>query len=95
MKKSELINTVASTLTAQGTVVSKVQVEAVLDGFSKVVTQALIGNDEATLPGLGKFSANKRAARTGRNPKTGEPIEIAAATVAKFTPAKALKDALN
>ena len=45
--------------------------------------------------GFGNFKVSERAARTGKNPATGEALEIAAATVAKFTPGKALKDAVN
>ena len=51
--------------------------------------------DEVTLVGFGTFYASERAARTGRNPKTGEAVEIKAAKVPKFRAGKALKDAIN
>jgi DNA-binding protein HU-beta len=56
------------------------------------VTKALSKGHRVTIVGFGTFSVTKRKARTGRNPKTGAPLKIAARTVPKFTPGKALKD---
>lgn len=68
--------------------------ESVIDAIGRVVQEALAKGDEVTLPGIGKLSVNKRAARTGRNPATGEALKIKAKNVPKFTAAKALKDAV-
>ncbi|HWT71423.1 MAG TPA: HU family DNA-binding protein, partial [Oxalicibacterium sp.] len=59
------------------------------------VTTTLKKNGTLTLVGFGTFAVGKRAARTGRNPRTGEEIKIKAAKVPKFKPGKALKDAVN
>lgn len=74
--------------------VSKTVVEAVLRSQADVATKALKQGDDVTLPGLGKLSINKKAARKGRNPSTGAEITIPAKNVPKFTAAKALKDAV-
>ena len=66
-------------------------VEAVLDG----VTSALKNDDAVSLVGFGTFSVVERAARTARNPRTGEPIEVAASKAPKFKAGKALKDAVK
>ena len=58
------------------------------------VTAALVAGDAVTLVGFGTFSVKKRAARKGRNPKTGEAIDIAASTVPDFKAGKSLKDAV-
>jgi DNA-binding protein HU-beta len=92
MKKSDLINVVSGLSITE---VSKTQVEAVLETLGVVVQNALKTGDEVTLPGVGKLSSGKRAARTGRNPKTGESIQIPESVVAKFSAAKALKEHLN
>ena len=65
-----------------------------LDAVLDTITQALKNNDQVALMGFGTFAVKERAARTGRNPKTGESIEIAASRQASFKPGKALKDAL-
>lgn len=75
---------------------SKKDTEAVIKALGVVVQDNLRqGGEEVTLPGLGKFSVAQKAARTGRNPQTGESIQIAARKSPKFTAGKALKDALN
>lgn len=90
MNQSELILE-----TAQITGVSKKDVEDVLKTAGIVITAALVfGGGEATLPGLGKLSVTARAARTGRNPASGEPMQIPAKKVPHFSAAKALKDAV-
>jgi len=66
-------------------------VEAVIDG----IVEGLKKGDEVTIAGLGIFEAKMRAARTGRNPRTGESIQIPAMRVPKFRAAKALKDAVK
>lgn len=89
MNQSELI-----LKTAQATGVSKKDVESVLKTASDVIKSNLQAGGDATLPGLGTLSVTQRAARTGRNPKTGEAITIAAKKVPDFSAAKALKDAV-
>lgn len=90
MNKGELINAMANDAG-----ISKAQAGAALDSFVNNVTKALKKGDKATIVGFGTFSASKRAARTGRNPQTGETIQISAKTVAKFKPGKGLGEALN
>lgn len=90
MNQAQLITNIAS-----GTGESKATVENVLKELGAEVRNALIAGDEVTLPGLGKLSVNKKAARKGRNPSTGAEITIPAKNSPKFTAAKALKDALN
>lgn len=65
-------------------------VAGVLDGIAEAVARG----EEVSLPGFGKFKRKERAAREGRNPATGESIQIAASSGIAFTPAKALKDRL-
>lgn len=90
MNKTELIAAVAE---AAG--VSKKDTEKVLNSFTTVVESALKQNDKVQMTGFGTFEARERAARTGRNLRTGEVIEIAAAKVPAFKPGKALKDAIQ
>ncbi len=59
------------------------------------ITEALKSGDEVRLVGFGSFAANDRAARVGRNPRTGEEIQVPAAKAPKFTAGKGLKDAVN
>ena len=88
--KAELIDGVAK---AAG--VTKADAERTLGAFfDQVVTKAKKG-EKIAWPGFGSFSTSKRAARTGRNPQTGEAVKIAASTAMKFTPSATLKAALN
>lgn len=91
MKQDEFVSAVAL---LAGT--TKKDTEAVIKALGVVVQDNLRqGGEDVSLPGLGKFSTVVKAARTGRNPKTGESIEIAARKSPKFTAGKALKDAVN
>ena len=90
MNKTELISTVAE---AAG--MSKKDTEQVLNAFFSTVQETLKQNDKVKIPGFGSFEVRERAARTGRNPHTGETIEIAAAKVPAFKPGKSLKDAIQ
>ena len=90
MNKSELIQHIASQAD-----ISKAAAERALDAVTLGVQNTLKRGGTVALVGFGTFSAAKRAARTGRNPRTGEDIKIKARKVPKFTPGKALKDALN
>lgn len=90
MNKTELISTVAE---AAG--MSKKDTEQVLNAFFNTVQETLKQNDKVQIPGFGSFEVRERAARQGRNPHTGETIEIAAAKVPAFKPGKGLKDAVR
>ena len=89
MNKSELIEGIA-----QNAEISKAAAGKALDGFIKAVTESLKNGDNVTLVGFGTFYVGERAARNGRNPKTGAAIKIPAAKTPKFRAGKALKDAL-
>ncbi len=89
MNKTELINAVA-----EKAVLSKKDAEAAVTAALDVISAALAEGDEVRLVGFGTFEVKKRAARTGRNPKTKEPVEIPASKVPAFKPGKALKDAV-
>ena len=89
MNKTELINAVA-----EKAVLSKKDSEAAVTAALDVISAALVEGDEVRLVGFGTFEVKKRAARTGRNPKTKEPVEIPASKVPAFKPGKALKDAV-
>jgi len=89
VNKSELIEAIA-----QEADISKAAAAKALDGMMNAVTGALKKGDTVTLVGFGTFYVGERAARQGRNPKTGEPLTIAAAKTPKFRAGKALKDAL-
>lgn len=90
MSKQNLINHLAE-LSGE----SKAAVGRVIDALASHIHGELYAGQEVTLPEIGKLKPAERAARTGRNPQTGEAVRIEAKRVAKFTPAKALKDAIN
>ncbi len=90
MNKAELIDAVADSAD-----LSKAAAGRVLDAAIGTITKALKKGDTVTLVGFGTFSVRKRAARTGRNPRTGEAIKIKASKVPGFKAGKALKDAIN
>ena len=66
-----------------------------LDAIVSVITEALVAGEDVKISGFGTFSVAERAAREGRNPATGEAIQIAASKSPKFKAAKALKDVVN
>jgi len=90
MNKQELIDAIAGQ-TGQ----SKAQTGEMLDTTLDVIKKIVAKGDSLQLIGFGSFSSGKRAARVGRNPKTGEEIKIPAAKTVKFTAGKAFKDAVN
>ena len=74
---------------------TKVQAEQVVDKVFDSIVESLKKGEEVSIAGFGIFSAKERAARTARNPQTGEAIEVPAMRVPKFRAAKALKDAVK
>ena len=74
---------------------SKATSERIVKDTFAYITEALKNSEEVAIPDFGKFVVTDRAARTGRNPATGETIEIAASKKASFKPAKSLKDGLK
>jgi DNA-binding protein HU-beta len=74
---------------------TKVQAEQIVDGILEAIIGTLKKGGEVSNAGLGIFSVKPRAARTARNPKTGEAVQVAATKVPKFRAAKALKDAVK
>ena len=90
MKKAELIDAVASKseLTKQDT-------KKAIDGLFATISATLANEEKIQIAGFGTFEVRERAARKGRNPQTGEEIEIAASKVPAFKPGKALKDAVK
>lgn len=74
---------------------TKVQAEEVVESMIAEITKTLKKGEEVSIAGLGIFSVKTRAARMARNPKTGEPVKVAAARVPRFRAAKALKDAVK
>jgi len=90
VNKNELVDEIA-----EASDISKAAATRALDAAIDGITKSLQNADPVVLVGFGTFLVRERAARTGRNPRTGEPLEIAAAKVPAFKPGKALKDALN
>ncbi len=90
MNKQELIEAVANETGA-----SKIQTGETLDTLLEVIKTAVSKGDSVQLIGFGSFSSGTRAARTGRNPKTGEAIKIPAAKTVKFTAGKLFKETVN
>ena len=90
MNKTDLIDAVA-----QATDTSKADASNAVDAVFDTITGALKGGDGVQLIGFGNFSVADRAARQGRNPRTGEAIQIAASKQPKFKAGKGLKDAVN
>ncbi len=90
MNKAELIGSIAD---KSG--LSKAEAGKALDAFVSSVTDALSSGERISLVGFGSWSVDKRDARTGRNPRTGEEIQIAAKNVVKFKPGAGLSEAVN
>ncbi len=90
MNKSELVDAIAS-----GADISKASAGRALDAMVDTITETLRKGDQVALVGFGTFSVKDRAARAGRNPQTGNAIQIPAARVPGFKAGKGLKDAVN
>ncbi len=90
MNKASLVEKVQEVLGG-----TKADAERAVDTVFDTVVDALKGGNEVSVAGFGIFSVKKRAARTARNPRTGEPVEVPEMNVPKFRAAKALKDAVK
>jgi DNA-binding protein HU-beta len=90
MNKTDLIERLAARCG-----LSRNEAATVLDAFLETITETLRQGEDVTLTGFGTFHVKQRAARTGRNPRTGESVAIAASRVPGFKAGKSLKDALN
>lgn len=90
MNKSDLIDVVSDSAD-----ISKAAAGKAVDGMLSAITEALSKGDQVSLVGFGTFLVRERAARSGRNPRTGETIQIEAAKNPAFKAGKALKDAVN
>ena len=90
MNKGDLVENVA-----ENAGLSKQQAESAVSAVLEAIEDALKSDDKVSLIGFGTFSVNQRAARTGRNPKTGQSIQIAAKKVIKFKPGKSLAESVN
>lgn len=89
MNKTELIERIA-----EESGMSKADAQGHFEAFQGAVTETLKGGDEVRIPGFGRFYVQERAARQGRNPRTGEEMPIAASRVPSFKAGNSLKDAL-
>ena len=90
MNKAQLIDSIA-----EGSGLSKAEAGRALEAFTDSVEAALKNGDRVSLIGFGSFSVDRRDARTGRNPRTGEEIQIAAKNVVKFKPGAGLSASVN
>ena len=90
MQKSELIDAVS-----QATGQTKILTASIIDATLESIVATVAGGDTVTVPGFGTFKSAKREARTGRNPRTGDSLEIAASTSPKFTAGSKFKAAVN
>jgi DNA-binding protein HU-beta len=90
MNKAELVDYIA-----QSAELPKTKASQALNGFIEAITKSLQEGNSVALTGFGVFNASDRKAREGRNPQTGEPMQIKASRVPRFKAGKALKDALN
>lgn len=90
MTKDELVGKISA-----DAAISKSEAAAALAAVTSGITDALVSGDGVTLTGFGAFSVSNRAARMGRNPRTGEALQIAASRGVKFKAGKALKDAVK
>ena len=90
MNKTQLIDVVALK-----TGLKKAQAEAAVNAVNEAIAEALAAGDKVQIVGFGTYSVKTRAAREGRNPKTGEAMTIAASKTPAFAAGKALKDAIN
>jgi DNA-binding protein HU-beta len=90
MNKKQLIGKISASMN-----LSKADAERTFDGITEIILSCLKGDEQVKIAGFGTYKVAKRKARVGRNPRTGEQIQIAASQKVKFLPAKALKEMFN
>ncbi|MCJ7665079.1 MAG: HU family DNA-binding protein [Desulfobacterales bacterium] len=90
MTKSELIDRVAKEAK-----IPRAAAERAINSFTETISEALKAGDKITLTGFGTFQVSNRSARKGRNPRTGEAIDIAAVKIPKFKCGKSFKDSVQ
>lgn len=95
MNKTELIDAIAKKPEIAEAKVAKKDIAKVIDAMGGVIKETLAGGDKIQLVGFGTLAVKERAARTGRNPRTGETIQIAASKAPAFIAGKALKEAVK
>ena len=88
--KEDIVNQVA-----KDTGISKIQAKKTVESFLDTITDSMKSGDKVTLTGFGTFQVQEREARKGRNPQTGETMNIPARKVPKFSPGKGLKDSVS
>ena len=91
MAKTDII----AKIQANAGIATKAEAGKVLDAVLASIQESLTGGEALTLTGFGAFKVSERAARTGRDPRTGNPIDIPASKAVRFTPGKTLKDAVK
>ena len=91
MAKTDII----AKIQANAAIATKAEAGKVLDAVLGAIQESLAGGEALTLTGFGTFKVSERAARTGRDPRTGNPIDIPASKAVRFTPGKTLKDAVK
>ncbi|WP_028588244.1 HU family DNA-binding protein [Desulfocurvus vexinensis] len=94
MNKKEFINAVHKHMSNEGGY-NRATAELAVEGMIGTITNGLARGEDVVITGFGAFKTEGREARTGRNPKTGEPVQIPAKTVVKFKPGAGLKEKLN
>ena len=90
MNKKQLVAKISTSMN-----LSKADAERTFDGITEIILSCLKGDEQVKIAGFGTYKVAKRKARVGRNPRTGEQIQIAASQKVKFLPAKALKEMFN
>lgn len=90
MNKSELVEAIA-----HGAGITKISASKIVEVFTNTIMHALQKGEQVVIPGFGSFVTSVRSARTGRNPQTGQTIQIKASRIAKFKAGKKLKDAVS
>lgn len=94
-KEDFILNAMAAVRSNNGRAMNRADMESALAAFCDVAAAELIGGGEIPLPGLGKLKVKRTSARTGRNPRTGEAIEIPASRKVVFTPGKEFRETLH